>query len=188
MRRVTVAISGQPGSGKTTYARMVAERLGLRYVSMGGLFRAMARERGLGLVEFHRLAEEDPSFDLLVDERAFEEARRGGVVVDGHLAGWLLRDVADVKVFFTAPLEVRARRVAERDGVSYEEALRQVVEREESNRRRYMEIYGIDVADLSVFDLVINTAKWSREEVAEAVIGLVERVQRRLGGLEREHR
>ncbi|RLF16629.1 MAG: cytidylate kinase [Thermoprotei archaeon] len=172
-KRFTIAISGEPGSGKTTYAKRIAEELGLRYVSIGGLFRSLAKERGLSLIDFHRLAEEDPSFDLLVDERAFSEALKGGVVVDGHLAGWLLRRVADVKIFFTAPIEVRAERVASRDGVSYEEALRQIKEREESNRRRYREIYGIDISDLSVFDLVINTALWSKEVVAETVIKLL---------------
>ena len=173
MKEPVVAVSGLPGAGKSTYAKLIAEKLGLRYVSIGELFRSIAKSKGLELVEAHRLAEVDPSLDLEVDAKAYEEALKGGVVVDGHLAGWLLSRVADLKLFLTAPLEVRAERVAKRDGLSLDEALKQVLEREESNRRRYLELYSIDTSDLSCFDLVVNTSKWSREELGELIVGLV---------------
>jgi len=173
LRGPVVAISGPPGAGKTTLAKLVAKELGLRYVSVGELFRSMVEARGVGLVEAHRLAERDFSLDLEVDSKAYEAGLEGGVVVDGHLAGWLLSRVADLKAFLTAPLEVRAERVARRDGIPLEEALRQVSEREESNRRRYRELYGIDVDDLSCFDLVLNTAKWGEEELGRLLVSLV---------------
>jgi cytidylate kinase len=173
LRRPVVAISGPPGAGKTTLAKLVAKELGLRYVSVGELFRSIAKSKGVKLVDAHRLAERDPSLDLEVDSKAYEVGLEGGVVVDGHLAGWLLSRVADLKAFLTAPLEVRAERVAKRDGIPFEEALRQVSEREESNRRRYREVYGIEVDDLSCFDLILNTAKWSEEELGRLLVSLV---------------
>ncbi|MEM4805085.1 MAG: nucleoside monophosphate kinase, partial [Thermofilaceae archaeon] len=83
MRRLTVAVSGKPGTGKTTYARHIAQVFNLRYVSSGELFRRIAQERGIDLVELHRLAELDESIDREVDARALREAERGGVVVEG---------------------------------------------------------------------------------------------------------
>jgi len=153
-------------------AKLIAKRLKLRYLSIGELFRSVAKLRGVGLVEAHHLAERDYSLDLEVDSRAYEAALEGGVVVDGHLSGWLLSSLADLKIFLTAPLETRAERVAKRDGISFEDALRQVIEREESNRKRYLEIYGLDINDLSIFDVVLNTAKWSREELERLVVDL----------------
>jgi len=157
LRGISVAVSGTPGSGKTTYARFIARRYGLSYVSNGMLFREMARERGIPFLEFHKLAERDESIDLEVDRRALEAAKRGCVVVEGHLAAWVLRGVVDVVILIDAPLEVRARRVAERDGKSLEEALRELREREESNARRARRYYNVDIRDYRVADLYVRS-------------------------------
>ncbi|MEM1908427.1 MAG: cytidylate kinase family protein, partial [Thermofilaceae archaeon] len=136
MRRLTVAVSGKPGTGKTTYARHIAQVFNLRYVSSGELFRRIAQERGIDLVELHRLAELDESIDREVDARALREAERGGVVVEGHLAAWLLREHADLKIVLVAPLEVRVERVAKREAKSIVEVEKEVRTRELSNRAR----------------------------------------------------
>ncbi|MCX8204601.1 MAG: AAA family ATPase [Candidatus Nezhaarchaeota archaeon] len=172
VRGPVIAVSGLPGAGKSTLAKALAKELELRYLSTGSLFRSLSKSRGVGLVEAHFLAERDTSLDLEVDSRAYEAALEGGVVVDGHLSGWLLSRVADLKIFLTAPLEVRAARVAERDGLSLKEAMEQLVKREESNRKRYLKLYGIDISDLSCFDIVLNTAKWSKEELASLLVAL----------------
>jgi cytidylate kinase len=180
---LVIAISGKPGSGKTTYAKEVARLFNLRYVSSGSLFRQLASERGVSLVEFHRIAEKDFEIDKIVDSRAVEEAKKGDVVVEGHLAGWVLRDVADLRIFFTAPLEVRAMRVAVRDGVSYEEALRELKLREKSNKLRARLLYGFDLDDLSIFDVIFNTNRLSREIITETLKTLISKfVKRRTTG------
>jgi len=92
-----VAISGQAASGKTTVAKELANRLGYRFVSIGELFRKVAIERGVSLIELHKIAERDFSIDRAVDEAAINEARKGNAVIEGHLAAWILRDVADVR-------------------------------------------------------------------------------------------
>lgn len=80
-----VVVSGPPGSGKTTYARHIAERLGLEMVSAGSIFRRIARERGISVVELNLIAERDPSIDMLIDKMMLERARKGNVVLEGHL-------------------------------------------------------------------------------------------------------
>ncbi|MFZ8854851.1 MAG: nucleoside monophosphate kinase, partial [Thermofilaceae archaeon] len=67
MRCIVVAVSGTPGSGKTTYARFIAERYSLRYVSSGTLFRRLAEERGVSFLELHKLAEQSDEIDLEID-------------------------------------------------------------------------------------------------------------------------
>ncbi|MEM2533076.1 MAG: AAA family ATPase [Candidatus Nezhaarchaeales archaeon] len=170
---LVIAVSGKPGAGKTTYAKAISQALNIRYVSIGSLFREIALKKGVDLLGFHRIAEGDAEYDLTVDRLALEEARKGNVIVEGHLAGWTLRDIADLKIFFTVPLEVGALRISKRDGKPFEEALQEVKFREESNRRRYLKIYGYDIADLTIYDLVVNTDKWSKEFLVEAIIGMV---------------
>jgi len=178
-----IAISGKPGAGKTTYAKEIADHFNLRYVSSGTLFRELAEERGVSFLELHKIAEKDFEIDKAIDQRALEEARKGNVVIDGHLAGWVLRDIADIKIFFTAPLEVRANRVAVRDNVPYEVALNELKAREESNKLRAKVIYGFDLDDLSIFDVIFNTTRLSKEVISETLKTLISKfIEHRASG------
>jgi cytidylate kinase len=103
----------------------------------------------------------------MIDEMSLSEASKGCVVIDAHIAGWILKNVAHVRIYLTAPEDVRARRIAERDNKSYEDALRELRLREESEGRRFRIYYNIDIKDLSDFDLVINTSSFNAEEVFE---------------------
>ena len=161
-----VTVSGLPGSGTTTLAEALSSRFDLEHVSSGDVFRAMARERGVTLAEFGRIAEEDPEIDREIDERQREIAReRDDVVMEGRLSGWMVED-ADLRVWLAAPLEVRAERVADREEQTVEEAHDEIEKRQNSEARRYREIHGIDIGDLSVYDLVIDTSHWGQEGVA----------------------
>ena len=173
MRRVVITVSGLHGSGKSTHARRLAEVLGLRYISAGEMFRRMADERGLTLEEMSKLAEEDPEIDRLVDERTKKEALKGGVVVDAVLSGWMA-DTADIKAFLTAPLEARIRRIAERDGLNLEEARRRTLLREEIERERFRKFYGMNISDLSIYDVVLNTELFDADGTARILKKVVE--------------
>lgn len=169
---VVIAVSGWHGTGKSTVARELSRRFGLAYICAGDIFRKMARERGMSLEEFNRYAETHPEIDREIDMRVVEEARKGNSVVDSRLAGWLVP--ADLKILLTAPLEVRVSRICKRENRDFEEVLRETKTREESEEKRFREMYGIDVNDVSPFDVVLNTAKFSEEEVKEIIALVVE--------------
>lgn len=172
-RGVVITVSGLHGSGKSTHARRLAEALGLRYVSAGILFRRMAEERGATLEEMSRLAEGNPELDRLVDERTKEEAMNGDVVVDAALSGWMVED-ADIKVFLTSPLDARIRRIAARDGLKIEEARKETLLREEIERERFKRLYGIDISDLSIYDVILNTELFDANGTAKILRKIVE--------------
>jgi len=192
LHNLVIAISGKAGSGKTTHARKLAEIFSLRYVSNGMLFRQLANDLGVSFKELHRMAEKDPSIDKLVDERAREEAKKGNVVIEGHLACWLLRDLADLCIIFTAPLEERARRIAEREGRDFEEVLAEIRLREASNRARAKKYYGVDLEDWSVADLVVNTYRLLPDSVDRVltifVLSYLEEKKLNLAGASRKER
>ncbi|MGC9179745.1 MAG: (d)CMP kinase [Vulcanisaeta sp.] len=164
-----IAISGQAASGKTTVARELANRLNYRFVSIGELFRKIAIQRGVSLLELHRIAETDFSIDRAVDEETIREARKDNVVIEGHLVAWILRDVADVRIYLKADIKARSQRLSTRDGKSIEEALNEIRAREESNRKRYLVIYGIDINDLSLFDLIMDTTYVDARKVIDII-------------------
>jgi cytidylate kinase len=173
---VVIVISGLHGAGKTTVAAEVARRFGLRHICAGELFRRMAAERGMSLEDFNRYAETHPEIDKELDRRTVEEARKGNAVVDARLGGWLVD--ADFKILLVAPLEVRVERISRREGREKEEVLRETKQREESEARRFRELYGIDVNDFSVFDLILNTGRLSEEQTKRIIVSAVEKILR----------
>ncbi len=171
---VVIAISGPHGSGKTSVARYLAKKIGLRYVCSGDIFRQMAKERGMSLEEFSRYAEEHPQIDLEIDRRMQEEARKGQVVLDSRLAAWLVD--ADFKILLVAPLEARVQRIAKREGRRREEVLSETLVRERSEARRFKKLYNIDLENHSVFDLVVNTDRFTEDQVKEIIGSLIEMI------------
>jgi cytidylate kinase len=167
-----ITVGGPIGSGKTTVASAIAKRFGLRHISAGTIFREMARQKDLSLEEFSRLAESDDSFDRLVDSRQKELASSGNAVVDGRLSGRLIE--GDIKIWLTAPFDLRADRVANREGIELSQARKDMEKREKSEATRYKKIYNIDLYDLSHYDVVLNTALWSAEGVIKIIETLIE--------------
>jgi len=178
---VTIAIGGLHGTGKSTYAKALAAHFKLRHVSAGQAFRRIAVERGMGLDELSRVAAADPAIDRMVDELTKEEALAGNVVIDGRLSPWMA-SAADAKIFLTAPEPVRLQRMAKRDSMSMEEATELTRLREEVEGERYRRYYGIDVEDLSVYDLIVDTSLYPIEEVSRVLIDAVGQI---LGSKER---
>lgn len=167
-----ITVSGPPGSGTTTTSEHVAARLELALVPGGTVFRAMARERGMSLAEFGLYAGEHPEIDVELDTRLAKRAGDGGVVIESRLAGWIARNegLPAVTVYLDCPAPVRAARVAEREQLDADRALADNVERERVERDRYLALYGIDVDDLSVYDLVLDSGTLSPDELADRVV------------------
>jgi cytidylate kinase len=82
----------------------------------------------------------------------------------------------DLAIWLDAPLDVRAERVADREQESVATARDRIAERAESEATRYHQIHGIDIADLSIYDLVIDTATWGEDAVNDLVALAVERL------------
>ena len=170
-----ITISGPAGSGKSTAAAGLAEALGYEHVSGGDLFRALADDRGMTPLELNRAAEEDDSIDRDLDRRLRETAReRDALVLESRLAGWMAGEHADFRMWLSAPLAVRARRISEREDKSVDRAREETRARAESEAGRYREYYGIDVEELGIYDLSVNTARLSPGAVLDVILTTVE--------------
>ncbi|MBI4416494.1 MAG: nucleoside monophosphate kinase [Euryarchaeota archaeon] len=171
-----VAIGGPPGSGKTTAAELFAQTYGYVLISGGHLFREMAAERGMDLVTFSAYAEKHHDVDRQLDEMvlaAVREAVLAGkdVVVDGRIQAHLLArgGVMPFSVLIIAPLDVRAKRIADRERKTEKQALDEILAREASERARYQAIYGIDLDDLSVYALEIDSFEMRPEAIVRRI-------------------
>ncbi len=168
-----ITISGPPGSGKSTLSKLLSAKLGLELVSMGDVFRKLANDRCMSLCEFGTLAKCNDDIDRKVDETQKRIAReKDNIILEGRLSGFLVD--ADLKVWLKAPLEIRAERIAKRENKSISSAKKETSEREECERVRYLNYYNIDIRDLSVYDIVIDSTKLSPEEICKIVEKAVE--------------
>lgn len=173
-----ITISGKAGSGKSTVARLLSEKLSLKHYSIGDLMRAMAKEKGIALLELNMLAETDKSIDFELDEKLKELGKtKDNFVVDGRLTAFFIPD-ADVRVFLETDDKVRAERIL-KDKREHEKSkdIREMVEkirkREESEKKRYRQYYGVDYSDKKLYNLVINTTKMMPNEVMGKIVKFV---------------
>jgi len=173
-----ITISGKAGSGKSTVAKLLSEKLGLKHYSIGDLMRVMAVERGLTLVGLNKLAETDKSIDFELDNKLKELGKaKDNFVVDGRLTAFFIPD-AEIKVFLDADDKVRAQRILKDQRVherneSFQDTMINMQKREESEKKRYMHYYNVDYLDKKLYNLVVDTTKLTQSEVVQKILDFI---------------
>jgi cytidylate kinase len=147
----------------------------LSYLSVGELFRAEAARHGMDLGAFSTYAEEHPEVDRTID-RAWLALAHPGRLLEGRLVGPLCRRerIPAIYLAVTAREDVRARRLAQRDGSDLETARVEMLRREASERERYRRFYGIEL-DAETPDFSVDSSDLPRDAVAETLLAFVER-------------
>lgn len=169
-----ITVSGLPGSGTSTLCRVLEEQTGWAYLNTGSVFRQMAQENGVSLADFGRRAEADGEIDRQLDDRMIDLAQQeqAGCILEGRLMGWMAhrRNLPSLKVWVHADIETRVKRVSGRDEQSVEGATAAIREREQSERARYAQHHDIDLADLTIYDLVLDSAQARPDELLAQVL------------------
>jgi len=169
-----ITISGKPGSGKNTVAKLLSEKLGYKVYHIGGLRRKMASDRGISLAELNKIGESDPITDTSVDNYQKELARKeGDIIVVGRISFHFMPQ--SVKIFLDVSLNTGAERILNNDRKTEKfsnigEAIKSVKERIQSDTRRYKKYYNLDCYDLTHYDLIIDTTSTTAEEVAVKIV------------------
>ena len=170
-----ITISGKAGSGKSTVANLLSEKLKLNHYSIGDLMRAMAEAKGISLLELNRIAEKDKSIDIELDSKLKELGQtKDNFVVDGRLTAFFIPN-ADVRVFLDADVKIRAQRILQdkrhqEESKSVKETLTKIKGREESEKKRYQKYYGVNYLDKRLYNFVIDTTKLTPFQVADEII------------------
>ena len=141
----TLTVGGLPGTGTTTLCRLLERSLQLPYIYAGQLFREEAARRGMTLAELNALAQDDPAIDLALDEQQLEFLRRGGVILEGRMAGWLANHdgIPAFKVWVVCDEDERIRRLVQRDGDDAQTQAASMADRVSRERDRYARYYRL---------------------------------------------
>ena len=172
-----ITVSGPPGSGTTSLSKHISSKNSFDLISAGEVFRSLAKDKGMNLIEFGKLCEKDPAVDKLIDEKQKDIGeKKDDIIIEGRLAGHMIKN-ADLRIWISASAECRAKRIAEREDESFESTRDETILRENSESARYKKYYNIDIFDLSIYDLVISSEKWGKEELAKVVDSALQNLQ-----------
>ena len=185
-KKIVVCISGMAGTGKSTLAKKLAKKYGLRYYSGGDALKALAVEEGYNSsvrgwwespqgLSFLEKREENFEFDKAVDDKLLEYAQQGRVLLDSWTMPWLLK--TGFKIWLVASVEKRAERIARRDKLSIKEALQMLKEKEARTKAIYKKLYGFTLGeDFEPFNLVLDTDNLNAKEVFQVLCMVMDNV------------
>ena len=184
-----ITISGTPGSGKSTVAKILVKELEAERIYVGGIRRELAKEKGMTLEELNEYAKTHPETDVDVDEAAAKKAKeleKSGkpVIAEGYTMFHFLPD--SIKIFIKCDFEEGAKRIwkdlqqketkdARNEGniTSFKQMKERVVARLEEDSARYKKYYKIDHRDEANYDFVVDSTNISAKEVAKKILNYV---------------
>jgi len=170
-----ISFSGAHGSGKSTIAKMLSEKLGWPRYYIGGLRREAAQKRGLTLEEYNELGEKDPVTDREVDEYQRElGVTQDNFIIEGRTSWYFIPH--SYKIYLDVSEEEGAHRIFKsvqegnrsneaKNLDSQAEVLEHMQKRLARDRLRYQKYYNIDVYDTSHYDLYLDTTKLGIDEL-----------------------
>ena len=190
---IIITIGRQFGSGGKCVAEVLGRKLGIPVYDQELIMKA-AQESGFSAEFIAQRAEKRRIFSLssifatayssetenyMSDKGLFRIqcetirniAGQGAAGIVGRCSDYVLRDMEiKLDVFLTSPLEKRAARVAERQGIDYAKAM-ETVEREDRNREEYYIYYTFgNWGVASNYDLCIDSDKLGDEGTADMII------------------
>ena len=184
--KIVVCISGMAGTGKSTLSKRLAKKYDLKYYSGGDALKELAKDQGcdsssrgwwesLEGLSFLEKREKNFTFDKAVDKKLLDYAQHGHVLLDSWTMPWLLKN--GFKIWLVASLEKRAERIAKRDRISIDEALRVLKEKEARTKAIYKRLYGFKLGeDFEPFNLVLDTDALNAEGVFQVLCRVMDNV------------
>lgn len=188
-----INIGRQFGSGGRRVASALSSRLGIP-VYDNELIVEAAQKSGISKELFQKRDEHKSIFTLtnflasfdgygggesyLNDNRLFkiqsdvilELAQQGPAIFVGRASDYVLRDLECLDVFITAPLEVRIKDVAEREGIGLEEAEALIARRDRDRESYYNYLTFGQWGVASNYDLCVDSSILGIEGTADFII------------------
>ena len=169
-----ITVSGDAGTGTTTLAKHLSTTLGFPYTHAGAIFRQLAQDRGVALLDIIKATEHDLSLDQYVETELLKLMHsHTDIVIEGRLTSYQAwkHHIPSFRILLTASPLVQAQRISEREKTDYDQTLKDVQFRDHQDWSRYQKLYGITIADQNQWNnLVVNTDHLSIEETYQTCL------------------
>lgn len=174
-----ITISGKPGAGKSTVARILAKKLKIEYIEMGKIAQAIALRRKLKIGELMQKAKTDPSVDKEIDSYQKNLAKtKKDFIIDGRISFHFIPNATNI--FLDIGEKEAAQRIfnkpREPDEPAYKnikEVQQDIHKRMRANQEQYIRYYGIDYLEIKNYGLVIDSTKKTPEKVVQEILKFV---------------
>lgn len=186
-----ITISSEPGSGGRVIARGLADKYHIdlfdRDIIKEIAGRAHISDAVIETMEKARLSGVKDFIASLVNDRYLWPgvyldhlmkvvaaiASHGNAIIVGRGANFLIPAENRLSIRVIAPTKTRVENVAEKHGVTREEAKRRVINRENRRAAFIRQSFNADVANPMNYDLVINTHKIDIDAALGSVCGML---------------
>ena len=154
---------------RTFLERSAAAGVGDPMMGVGGLEVLLARSYG-DLTESAEHEVNDALYMKTVAAIIRELGQRGNIVILGRGSHLILRDhPVALHVLTLAPLALRLRRIAEREGLSPQEAAKHVHDHDKGRVAFHHKFFRVEADDPTCYDLTIDTSRLPLQLAAELV-------------------
>lgn len=176
-----ISLAGDLGSGKSTVAKILIARLGADYYSTGAIVRDIAEKRGMTVLALNEYMETHREIDGEIDDglrRLGDDPR--ALIIDSRMAWHFTKGT--FKVYLSTDAETSALRIMSDHRVgehaaTLEQTIAETASRRASEKKRYLELYGVDIKALSNYDFVIDTTHATPERIAEEILTAYEKAR-----------
>ena len=175
-----ITLNGEEGSGKTTVTKRLADALSYKFFYTGQIFRDLAKKRDLTVGEYSILGETDVTVDKEIDDYVVDLSKKNDdFIIDSRMAWHFIPN--SIKIYLKVDREVGAQRVYEnlqekndrnevRNNLTPEQLMNKMLERKNSDSKRYLMYYGTDIHDLKNYDFVLDTSNLNRDQVFDKIM------------------
>ena len=178
---VKVTISGPPGSGTSTLVEKLSSELNWTSLNGGEVFREEAKNRDISVEELSNIAKSNLQIDITLDDLLKKKmhSEDSPDIIESRLCGWWASELElnCFRIWISVSDEERAKRIQKREGGKYEDCLIRSRKRQMDDKERYQTLYGIDLDDLSPYNLIIDADEMDADEVFELVFSSINGVE-----------
>jgi cytidylate kinase len=173
-----VVVGGPGGTGLSSVARRLAEKLNLTYVYAGDILRRFGVENGFeDIEEFVKsdlMKDSQGKFDIAAESEIIRKSQQPMVLIDSKVFAALstiLEIPTSIKIWVTASIDVRTHRVFEKYGLAkkgdtldlqskeYKYKQQKLINRQSLDAQRFYNLYGIEYAKQDQYnDIIVDSS------------------------------